>query len=232
MPKDRALLGWLRADRRRGEPLQEQIGRQLRAAIFERRLPPGTALPSSRVLAKDMAVSRSTVTAVYDRLSGEGLLQARGRSATFIADGVAGQRDEAEAANAVAIADDREEPPEADRGGVAPPYPAFHPGTPALDIFPAARWTRLLSARCRQMSGELAGEGAHVGGYLPLRAALAEHLRTARGVLCQPEQILITTFRSRCAGGRVPHAYDAWRSRSDRRPRLFCRRTGDGAISA
>lgn len=193
MPKDRVLLDWLRADRRRAEPMQDQIGRQFRAAILERQLPPGTLLPSSRALAKDLAVSRSTVTAVYDRLLGEGLLRARGRSATFVADGIARQDADVVASGTAAIAENEPEPPSDDRGDVPPPYPAFHPGTPALDIFPVARWTRLLTARCRQMTGELAGEGAHVGGYMPLRAALAEHLRTARGVLCQPEQVVITS---------------------------------------
>src|SRR3546814_16979191 len=34
---------------------------------------------------------------------------------------------------------------------------------------------------------------AHGGGYMPLRRALAEHLRLARSVCCEHEQVLITS---------------------------------------
>jgi len=50
-----------------------------------------------------------------------------------------------------------------------------------------------MSALARQMSFDLAGEGTHVGGYAPLRQALAAHLRTARGVVCEPRQILVVS---------------------------------------
>jgi GntR family transcriptional regulator/MocR family aminotransferase len=74
----RALLDWLDLDRARAEPLQEQMAQQLRNAIMQGEMPSGMALPSSRSLAKDLGVSRGTVTAVYDRLLGESLLEVRG----------------------------------------------------------------------------------------------------------------------------------------------------------
>lgn len=192
MPQDRALLDWLHVQRDGAIPLQEQIGGQLRKAIHDGRLPPGTLLPSSRTLAADLAVSRGTVTATYDRLLGEGVLQVRGRSATF-------------------VAEIRQPPVDASRGRLAsgpgglvdrviheeddlpPPYPAFLPGVPAYDIFPATHWARLLRARSYQMTQELADSDAHIGGYRPLRSALAEHLGTARGVLCDADQVVIAS---------------------------------------
>jgi GntR family transcriptional regulator/MocR family aminotransferase len=77
--------------------------------------------------------------------------------------------------------------------GLPPPYAAFLPGVPAFDIFPAATWARLLAARSRSMSLDLAGEGVHIGGYPALRVALAEHLRTSRGVICEPHQVIVTS---------------------------------------
>lgn len=192
MPKNRALLDWINVERDTAVPLQAQISEQLRTAIRSGRLPPGTALPSSRALATHLTIARGTATAIYDRLAGEGLLDVRQRSAVFVADGDAGQLtgEPARTSNASfaalkeAIRNDE---------GLPPPYAAFLPGVPAFDIFPTVAWTRLLSARSRNMSLDLAGEGVHIGGYPALRAALAEHLQTARGVLCEPHQVIVTS---------------------------------------
>ncbi len=48
--------------------LQRQIGAQLRAAILERRLLPGTLLPSSRQMAAELNCARGTVSAAIDQL--------------------------------------------------------------------------------------------------------------------------------------------------------------------
>jgi GntR family transcriptional regulator/MocR family aminotransferase len=39
----------------------------------------------------------------------------------------------------------------------------------------------------------MVGEGLHRGGYPPLQAALAAHFRSARGVVCEPEQVIIAS---------------------------------------
>jgi GntR family transcriptional regulator/MocR family aminotransferase len=184
MPKDSALLEWLKADRGGAAPLHQQLDEQLGDAIRDGRLPSGTPLPSSRRLAAELAISRGTILAAYDRLLGEGLLEVRGRSATFVADALPGR---SEAPERKAPADGR-----ASTAGFARANAAFEPNMPAIDAFPAMRWARLLTARCRQMTVELAVNHVHAGGYRPLRAALAEHLRTSRGVLCEPEQVIIT----------------------------------------
>jgi GntR family transcriptional regulator/MocR family aminotransferase len=193
MPRDHALLDWLSTRPGSAVPLQQHIGEQLKAAIFEGRLPPGTALPSSRLLAKDLGISRGTVTAVYDRLVGEGLLKVSGRSATFVAGGTWPDTASEPAGMGSAMELQRDAAAEADHDGTPPPYPAFSPGTPAVDLFPAGRWSRLLSARSHQMSRDMSGESVHLGGYFPLRVSLAGHLKTARGVLCEPRQVLITS---------------------------------------
>ena len=192
MPKKRALLDWIKIERRAPTQLQHQVGGQIRAAIRSGRLPPGTPLPSSRTLAANLAIARGTATVIYDRLISEGWLDVRERSAIFVADGVdarsTGKNSRIAAANFGALK-------EAIRNdeGLPPPYTAFLPGLPAFDIFPAVTWTRLLSARGRNMSLDLAGEGLHIGGYPALRVALAEHLKLARGVLCEPHQVIVTS---------------------------------------
>jgi DNA-binding GntR family transcriptional regulator len=51
-----------------------QLRDALRRQILDRSLPPGEKLPSTRALAKSLAVSRNTVVNAYEALSTEGLV--------------------------------------------------------------------------------------------------------------------------------------------------------------
>ena len=192
MPRNRALLDWIKVERNAATPLNIQISEQLREAIRTGRLPPGTALPSSRALAANLSIARGTATAIYDRLIGEGWLDVRERSAIVVADTLGVRSAVKTSFTSVSSFDALREAIRSDEG-LPPPYAAFLPGIPAFDIFPASTWVRLLSARSRNLSMDLAGEGIHIGGYPALRAALAEHLKTARGVLCESHQIIVTS---------------------------------------
>ena len=57
-----------------GQTLTRQLYQQLRAAILKGSLPPGHRLPSSRDLARQLEVSRNTVSLVVDQLAMEGYL--------------------------------------------------------------------------------------------------------------------------------------------------------------
>src|SRR5690606_39974459 len=61
------------------------------------------------------------------------------------------------------------------------------PGVPDVALFPRAVWARLQGRRWRQSTPELLTY-AHGAGYLPLRRALAEHLRLSRSVKCRSEE--------------------------------------------
>ncbi len=187
MPQRRALPDWLRIDRKGPPSLHEQIGRQLRAAIKDGRLAPGTLVPSSRDLASQLGVARGTVAGAYDRLVSEGLLQVRSRTRTSVAD-----VPPARVPPAIKTPSNRHVP-RADPDSNPPPHAAFLPGIPAFDMFPAGRWARLLAGRTHQMSQELADNDFHMGGYGPLRSEIARHLQTARGIACSPDQVVITT---------------------------------------
>jgi len=66
--------------------LYQQIVDGLKRQISEGRLPPGTALPSFRVLAEDLLVSVITVKRAYEELEREGLVYRRQGLGTFVAD--------------------------------------------------------------------------------------------------------------------------------------------------
>jgi GntR family transcriptional regulator/MocR family aminotransferase len=66
----------------------------------------------------------------------------------------------------------------------------FQIGLPALDLFPHTAWAKVVA---RQVRAETAEQLAYTdpAGLRRLRVAVAEHLRTSRGVRCTADQILI-----------------------------------------
>src|SRR5258706_4846726 len=83
-----ASPAWLmiRIEPRAWEGLQQQIYDAVRRAILDGTLAPGTRLPSSRALAEDLSVSRTTTLLAYEQLLAEGYLAARRGSGTYVAD--------------------------------------------------------------------------------------------------------------------------------------------------
>jgi DNA-binding transcriptional MocR family regulator len=71
------LKGQFELDRRAPEALSLQIARQLQAAIEEGRVTRGTRLPSTRALARTLAVSRNTAIAAYEELAARGFVRSR-----------------------------------------------------------------------------------------------------------------------------------------------------------
>jgi GntR family transcriptional regulator/MocR family aminotransferase len=66
-------------------PLYRQLHNQLRQLILEQKLRAGARLPSTRVLARALGVSRNTVLTVYDSLVADALIVARKGSGTHVA---------------------------------------------------------------------------------------------------------------------------------------------------
>ena len=72
-------------DRASDEPLHRQLADGLRNAIRTGRLAPHTRMPSTRVLAADLRVSRRLVVDAYSQLVAEGFLSSRHGSGTQVA---------------------------------------------------------------------------------------------------------------------------------------------------
>lgn len=147
----------------------------LRDAVSGGRLRPGTALPSSRALARDLSVARNTVVEVYGQLVAEGWLRARSGAGTFVAERV----------KSAAVV-----PPQ-----IVFTYPRLatydlRPGWPDLSAFPRGAW--LNSARRALFAAPTDSLNyAEPRGRPELRHALAEYLSRARGVRADPEQIVV-----------------------------------------
>ena len=65
-------------------PLHRQIYFEIRNAILDGRLRPGIRLPASRALARDLTISRNTVTTAFDQLVAEGYVEARTGAGSFV----------------------------------------------------------------------------------------------------------------------------------------------------
>ena len=76
-------------DRNDPGPLTSQIAGQLRDALADGRLATGERLPSTRMLADLLGVSRTVVTGAYAQLFAEGWVEGRHGSGTYVADGPA-----------------------------------------------------------------------------------------------------------------------------------------------
>jgi GntR family transcriptional regulator len=65
-------------------PRYLRLQKLLRNAIYNRRLPVGSALPSERELGEVYALSRVTIRKAIDKLVDEGLLERRKGAGTFV----------------------------------------------------------------------------------------------------------------------------------------------------
>lgn len=75
----------LRIERGSSVPISRQLAEQVASLCAAGKLKPGDQLPSVRELARDLAVNQNTVLRVYERLTGEGLLERRHGQGTFVA---------------------------------------------------------------------------------------------------------------------------------------------------
>jgi GntR family transcriptional regulator/MocR family aminotransferase len=138
-------------ERGAGVPLHLQLYEGLREAVLTGRLRAGTRLPSTRMLASDLGVSRNTVMGAFLQLLAEGYLEGRVGSGTYVADSVpedllhakARERREAGRARSGRGLSRRGEvlastPVSTVRDRGAPR--AFRPSVPALDEYPSRVW--------------------------------------------------------------------------------------------
>ena len=163
----------LRLDRSAAETLGSQLQHELRDAIRNGRLREGERLPSSRVLAGELGVSRGLVLESYGQLEAEGYLSTRIGSATRVS------------ARAV--------PPEPT---AAPPPVAtalrvdFRYGVPDLTGFPMRDWIWALGEAGRTAPTESVNYG-DPRGSLELREILAAYLRRVRGAVTEADQLVV-----------------------------------------
>jgi GntR family transcriptional regulator/MocR family aminotransferase len=156
--------------------LGAQIEDQLRRAIREGALRPGSQLPSTRDLARQLGVSRRIVVDAYAQLAAEGYLNLRQGARPRVSDAAAA------AGPAPALASPAAPGPRFD----------FRPSVPDLSMFPRAAWLRSLREALAAMTDADLGYGDPRGVEV-LRSALADYLGRVRGAVADPERIVVTS---------------------------------------
>jgi DNA-binding transcriptional MocR family regulator len=76
---------WVSLDASSGEPLHRQLYDRLRSGILAGQLSAGARLPSTRTLAAELGVSRTTVVTAFENLLAEGYLERKVGSGTYVA---------------------------------------------------------------------------------------------------------------------------------------------------
>ncbi|MFI7482385.1 PLP-dependent aminotransferase family protein [Kocuria sp. M1R5S2] len=167
-------------DRDSPAPFAVQLAAQLRQAILEGTVRAPHHLPSSRRLAADLGVSRGVVVRAYEQLAGEGYLEGHGAGGTRIA-----------------VRADVRAPARSD-----PARPRDEPSRPIIDLTPGRPSDTPFADRSwRTAWREALAEPGHVDlppalGTSRMRAAVAAHLATARGLNVDAEDVIVTAGTS------------------------------------
>jgi GntR family transcriptional regulator / MocR family aminotransferase len=191
VPRSSRELEWpITLDRRSDKPLGDQLVDQLRAAILAGQLRPGTLLPSTRSLARTLALSRTTTFNAYERLLSEGYLVAQHGSGTRVSDDVPAFS-QAHRLEPVATPRWLHRPPlpagEVER--VPPGAVAFRTGITHMPDSSLARWQSTL----RQCAREALPTAYRLPeGDPDFRTEVAAYLGRARGIACTADDIVIT----------------------------------------
>jgi GntR family transcriptional regulator/MocR family aminotransferase len=188
-------------DRSLKTPLHRQIYDAIRACIIRRSLQSGQQIPSSRVLAQELGISRIPVLGAYGQLLAEGYFESRHGAGTFVSRSLPDELTSCEHRTAEPNQGPSGPRRLSRRSALLPlrgnsPWlfgtGAFSVGQLAFDHFPFQIWSNLVARHARKVRASSLNYGEPVGSA-EFREAIATYLRTARAVDCDARQIMIVS---------------------------------------
>ncbi|HSM99481.1 MAG TPA: PLP-dependent aminotransferase family protein [Rudaea sp.] len=234
-------------------PRYLQLARALKQAILDGRCAPGTRLPATRTLARELEISRNTTLAAYALLTEEGLIEGRSGSGCYVAAfAAAAKRPVAAAAHESMRA------PALSRRGrrMQQVYDHAIPGRqhrglrynlqyglPMTNPQLASAWRRALN----QAAAHVQADYPDPQGLPELRAQICEYLARRRGISASPDDVLIVNGTQQAfalaadvlldAGDRMlledPHYQGARQVFAARGATIrTCRVDGDGLVTS
>lgn len=195
------LIPGLNIDPSQTEPIATQLYKSLKTHVSEGSLESGARMPSSRTLAAELSVSRTTVSSAYEQLKSEGYLVSSEKSGTFVTSQLPetlawpsevkyrSKHTENELNRDLSSRLHENLPKPRERTSRALP---FNPGIPAVFEFPVQSWSRIT----RPILAQLAPQGiarCPAEGAIELREQLASYLNNNRSVECSADQVLIVS---------------------------------------
>src|SRR5512146_2046789 len=189
-------------DHQDSRPRHRQIYDGFRTAILRNNLSAGQQVPSSRQLASELGISRIPVLTAYSQLLAEDYFETRTGSGTFVSRSLAARKSAmVQPTNGNGNGTHASSRPVSRRAqdvttmGSWPwvyGWGAFSVGQVALDHFPFATWSRLISRHSQRVPARALHFSDPMGSP-EFRKEIATYLRTSRAVNCDPEQILIVS---------------------------------------
>lgn len=161
------------------KPLYDQLYSGLKEAIISKKITVGEKLPSKRKLADFLNISQTTIEIAYAQLLAEGYIMSKSRVGYFVE-----EIDDLPYIQQEVTAIPSEQPKK--KSYVID----FNPGSIDIDAFPFQTWRKYARDLFDNTSKELLLTGAPQG-ELALRTEIAHYLYQSRGVVCNPEQIVI-----------------------------------------
>jgi GntR family transcriptional regulator/MocR family aminotransferase len=176
--------------------VKQSLYEQLRSAILDGRMKPGTKLPATRQVATGLGVARNTVLGAYDLLIAEGYVTPRPGAKAVVVD-VTARRSRPARRPPAALANRPTNPlwqiPDLQREKRRTlPERCFRMGTPEYRFFPHDTWRRL-SARALRSWAKRPFTYSPSEGFPELREAIAHHVAFARAVACTAEDVMVTS---------------------------------------
>ena len=159
-------------------PLRVRLANALRDVIRGGQVVAGTTLPSTRILAQDLGLSRGVVVDAYAQLAAEGFVRSRPGAATTVV-----------YVQAAALPEQWHSPPPAPRSG---PELDLRPGWPDLSAFPRAAWARAARDVLTGLPDADFGYGEPWGCW-ELRRQLSGYLARVRGAATAPDGIVVVS---------------------------------------
>jgi GntR family transcriptional regulator/MocR family aminotransferase len=179
------------------DPLHRQLYLAIKRAILEGRLHPRDRLPSTRTIANDFRISRTTVLNAFEQLTAEGYLEGKTGVGTKVSSYIPGDlarpiRRQVRSSNVKStsrISQRAQIDAFYDLSFLRTPSRPFRPGQPEIRLFPREIWSRLAAKHWRRANRD--PEHIDSLGYRPLRQAICDYVGRLRGVRCSPDQVMI-----------------------------------------
>jgi GntR family transcriptional regulator/MocR family aminotransferase len=175
-------------------PLYKRLATALVEAIDSHRLENGSALPSTRDLARELGLSRATAVRAYEELARLGYLTSQPGGKTYVQTRIGTVQDlrrkDAETGNLHLSQFAKSLSEITILRAAAPDVQKLNFGAPPSWALPADKWKQILMRHCARLNLESIEYMPDVFGYQELRKAIANYLKRRHGVLCSSDRVV------------------------------------------
>ena len=167
-------------EKRGTDSLYEHLYKQIKKDILSFALSPNEKLPSKRALAKNLNISTITVENAYSQLMAEGYIYSVPKSGFYVSN----------ISSRKATLPPRITSQEKQTKNNVSYYADFVNNSTSSEYFPFSTWTKLMREIMSDYAEKLMVRSPSAGVY-ELRRAISDYLYQFRGIVAEPEQIIV-----------------------------------------